>query len=1837
MYKKVLGMLLMGALFFFCSCVDDTYDLANKGVSTDIQIKGNKLSLPLGSLCPMPLDSLLGESKLESIPLLKVDKETRVYGLSVSDSLKTGVDQDKLEALKKVSELSADIDPISIPIDEISFDPEVYSLSKELDFGEVNLSKITLNEIKPDPITLELDELTLDPIKIDVKPENPIQFNIPKVELEPIAITGASQTATFNIDDINLEEGTTIDFETQKINLNVPEFDMPKVTPPSFSADYNVPLSAPEINNAINRFTALGLGTVPSDVEFPNISINETNTHTVNIEFGYKLPQGIEEIKDLTKIVFDKESSKVNFELTNPKILRSQTGLNRTINFTIEFPENYKLAIDEEADRNKYQYQWDSSTPNKLSAKITPGDEEITEISFYLTEIGLDFKPNQTEIIIKDQATCTLNYIVSGGVLITEGTLIADIKDGLKYNLGLDVAFAMAEVWGSTNPVSTENPINQEFDFSFELNNLDYITSIDKIVLNPQKSKLCFSMGIDNGFGAFDIAKNSKIVLSLPKEFIFTEEGMVLPKDPQTNEALVVYNKEANEFEISSLKVFESNEQWELPISGVDFNGQGGVSNGTFSFSRTAVVKAVTSTEEVLTIGGIDNIDLVNQTEILFQDHQITMSAFPVTLAVTDVEGSTAPIDLTFDSKTFNFSFDMTGKLEDIASINYVEFDTEVPLTITSSIQGFDGIEFANGSRIALRFPEEFIFDPKKSSLDYDDSLKAFVIKEFSELVSDEWEFALQEVQFASQIGEEGFSIDASVTMEAINDEGTSNTLYVGFADKFSLDKMREQKLFGKKTLNIALNDSEIKIKDIEVASKDIDVDFKTQEVTYPINIDNLSYITKIGSIDLYEANNSLNFHSEIKGEDGKEKGLGRFDLAKNSVIYLNFPTEFKLDIDSRLPDGAEFIDSSKIKITSLSALDSKDWKLKVKRIAIDKTISDYKFENKYTISIVGYDVNGKEEALTIAAIKDLTFNEIQSLGGKCNMDIYVNGEFKISDVEVSIENIDIDFEEQPFVTPIPTIENLDLIKEIKYICFEENKNIVNLNISLDGDLGDFDLVDSKVKLSIPSEFEIDIEQCNFDDFKGGVEYKEKESAIYINSIQSIINHPIQLAIKQININQTITDNKFDWELNFSVSAVTNSNEPNKLYVGCKDNNLRFSEISPVMGDKTIQILIEKADLSIDKAEIVSKGVTENIGEKVEISLKETITEAIDRVDFIGFAQPVPMTLSISTKGLESLDVPVKILADITFPPVFDISSNDDNITITEQGLHIDTEHSFKENQNIELKLLVNNLDFTTLECGHLVLIPDGKGSRVLEYTDSAVIKGSVSIADATVSSEILEGISMDINFDMEKVVLKDFTGIYGGTIDPVSSNFELGLKNSFEELEKNGLTLTNTKPELMITLNSSIGIPVDVELAIIGIDDKGDTIPTAVVKPMETLRIRPAQFNDQNVLVPETTRWLFTANKEAFMPGYDVVVVENLDNLLEELPEEISFVLTPTIVTEENGAAVLHYVDLTKPLELSGSYSISVPFDLQFTQAIPLEFGKEADDIIRDGNNKFTLANPQITLSIHNPIAQELAFDLSLIGKDAAGLQISTATLFENEPFVLSAGQHNEDGSITPVPTRWLFAIDDSIKKEGYETKVTPALGTLLVNIPHQIDVALNAHFNTDLVKQVDYNKDLDLLCEYGVLVPLQFENLELTYTDTIADIQFSLDETLNDLGLSISNVGLAIAMNLKNTLPVGLKLELTPLDAQGNAIKDIKISSIEIPAGNGSDINSAIDIKGTPVELAIQCESPSALSKLDKVSFNLEVSSGNGDNALTGKQGLQICDIVLQIMCDVEIDASK
>ena len=1817
MCKKTFGMLLLGATSLFCSCVDDTYDLANKELSMDVKIAGNKLTLPLGSLRPIVLDSILD---LDAISVLEADSVTRTYSISMDSSLMTRVEQENLGVLEEVSNLSAEIAPIVIPLEEISFTLPPYEYNDTVTFAEVELTDVEVDAVN-ELVDLPIDELVLDPIKIEGE-EHPVEFEIPSVELDPVTVPATSTPVEFSVDAITVDDVTSEKKETN-LTISVDEIDLSKITAPTFTTEASKLVG--DDDETLRGFLSQG-------DDFPllmSLPLNLNNTISVNdwvsVGFKYALPK---EIKHFNSVVMKAENGAkgalFEFRVKNPALLN---GVDRKVSFRIAFPANYDLATCKD-NNEKYYTITETSDGTVLEVKEMPAMSETTVIHFYLKGIDnldadkyYEMVDGDKWLTFTDEVSYKVDYKVNGNVTLPAGTTVAELKKGLSYAISLDAAFDVEEAYGTTNPVKVDFA-NQDLGIDFPLEDLKYIKRVGTVTLDPAVSKLRFSTHVDNGFGRFDFAPNSKLSLSFPDKFVFATDV----KDYHLPDGVTRVGN-TNVFEIHSIDVLVKNDEWVLPIRQVNIE-QDVTSDGTLNLSATLMTKALSGNQDgFLTIGGEENLPLKESTKMMTGTRKIRFSAEPIELAIKDVTAQVTDIDIPFENESINFEFPVEGNLENVQKVDFVEFDTDLPLKISSvSSKSFGNINFAKGNGIALRFPEKFEFDYTKSTLHYDLGKKAFVIDNLSTLEQGSWTLALKRVTLDQEIQNNVFNVEASIVVEAYNGEGTDGVFYMSAGDEVTLSEIEKQ--FGDYNITFSLEESPVAVTELQANTNNIDVEFESQEVVQEINLDNLSYVTHIGDITLEEGNNMLMFRTGLKGG-----GLGRFALAKNSAVDFIFPEQFKLDAaKSSIPDGAEFVDESHIRINSLAAL-SEDftWKLAVKRIIIDKEVKNEQFNETFTISIEAHDAQGNAGNLTIAAIEGLTLNEIQQAGGKRKMDVSVLPcEIVIADARASISDIDFDFEKQSFDFGVD-IKDLELVDEIKYISFEEGYNKIDLNISVDGILKPFDLADnSGVKITFPKEFKLNQEKSKF----GGLNFDDASNALYIDKIDEISNCNISLVLDSIVINKKIENDQFQWNGEIAVAAIDKATgaECEKLYVGGK-SDLNLSEVKDVMNDKKVQFTVPETQLRIKEAVIISEMVTHDIEEEIEIPIDERIAEPILRVDSIGFVEAVPLLLKVSTTGLNNVNAPVSLSANIALPPVFNITSGDDKVKVTDKGLEIDMKHNFTESSTIELKLWVNSLDFTGLEEGYLALAEAENGDRVLKYDGKACVEGSVSINNAQLSSTILnEDITMGIAFEMGKVVLKNFTGLYGGTIDPVTESFELGIEDGFAELEKNGLTLVNTKPELMISLDNSIGVPVNVDLSIVGRDKDGNVIPSAVINPGKTLTINPAMSDEQGELVPATTRWIFTSNENRQEPGYEVVVVKNLDSLLNKLPYVIDFDLTPTIVTEN----VVHRVDLSKPLELGGSYSISVPFDLQFAQSIDLNLGEVAD-IINNETNNVTLANPQLALSIHNPIAQDLSFDLSLIGKDANGKPISTASLEFDEPFVLAAGHRNADGTITPTPTRWLFAVGDSIQKEGFETKVAPALGTLLNELPRNIDIALNAHFNTDLTTQIDYNNDLELLCEYSVLVPLQFSELRFNYADTIPEIKLNLEETLSGLNLSVGNIGLALNMNLKNTLPVGLTLNLIPLDVNGNVIEDIEIGSIEIPAGDGSAIGTGEGVEATPVELVVSCASSSDLTVLDKISFSLDVATGNGDNVLSGEQGLQISDIVLQIMCDVETGLSK
>ena len=135
----MLGLFLMGTLFFFCSCVDDTYDL-NKGITTDVALKDNKLSLPLGSLRTVMLDSLINVDSLDFL-----NKKDGIYSISMADT----------------------IAPYEYEMPEIKFAIPAQKANVSVDdFAKAEITEVSIEAQSPTETQFDVPSISLDGLEI---------------------------------------------------------------------------------------------------------------------------------------------------------------------------------------------------------------------------------------------------------------------------------------------------------------------------------------------------------------------------------------------------------------------------------------------------------------------------------------------------------------------------------------------------------------------------------------------------------------------------------------------------------------------------------------------------------------------------------------------------------------------------------------------------------------------------------------------------------------------------------------------------------------------------------------------------------------------------------------------------------------------------------------------------------------------------------------------------------------------------------------------------------------------------------------------------------------------------------------------------------------------------------------------------------------------------------------------------------------------------------------------------------------------------------------------------------------------------------------------------------------------------------------------------------------------------------------------------------------------------------------------------------------------------------------------------------------------------------------
>ena len=299
----------------------------------------------------------------------------------------------------------------------------------------------------------------------------------------------------------------------------------------------------------------------------------------------------------------------------------------------------------------------------------------------------------------------------------------------------------------------------------------------------------------------------------------------------------------------------------------------------------------------------------------------------------------------------------------------------------------------------------------------------------------------------------------------------------------------------------------------------------------------------------------------------------------------------------------------------------------------------------------------------------------------------------------------------------------------------------------------------------------------------------------------------------------------------------------------------------------------------------------------------------------------------------------------------------------------------------------------------------------------------------------------------------------------------------------------------------------------------------------------------------------------------------------------------------------------------------------------IALDFG-EGLDFLREEGNSITLADPQMELVLTNPIGIPIDVNFEISGRDKTGTLVGKEI---QQTLTIHPAEYDKvNDSISPVETKIFLTTDEKNQKVGYDNYKVESLADLLAEIPDSISFKIEPIIKTDVTHHVDISDSIRLNGAYSVLIPLAFKDLHICYNDTISGLQSSLSETTDML----SNTSLSLKADIYNTLPLGLKLKMIPLDADGKVIEDIKIGVLDdIKAGSGGDILNAdgsVSADAVPQRFEFTIKNDKGdISSLDKLVLVIEATSNSttGSAGLEGKQGIKISNLVFEVSGDIEI----
>ena len=356
----------------------------------------------------------------------------------------------------------------------------------------------------------------------------------------------------------------------------------------------------------------------------------------------------------------------------------------------------------------------------------------------------------------------------------------------------------------------------------------------------------------------------------------------------------------------------------------------------------------------------------------------------------------------------------------------------------------------------------------------------------------------------------------------------------------------------------------------------------------------------------------------------------------------------------------------------------------------------------------------------------------------------------------------------------------------------------------------------------------------------------------------------------------------------------------------------------------------------------------------------------------------------------------------------------------------------FKEDEGIqdnelilnEEVLSVNGSSYTRTLKVEGYKFSDAAGSDMKPNAEgSLTIEGNISMEGDVVTSGIsgTGALALVPKAVLEEMTVNSVTGVIQPKIEAETTKIELNDLPDFLKDEDTRLDITNP----VILLKADNPLETDVEIDAVLTPKKNN-----VNIEGHEVKIGTGYGQNKVALIPGTNIIALSRTGKCSIEGVtENIKVEDINNLLETIPDDIDVNLQP-VVRNEN----YYNAELGKEYDLPASYEVDVP--LSFEQGLNIVYNDSVQDLNKDLNDldKVSLKNAKIMLSVDNAIPLKLQLKAENVQiKDVYGNELTAVkkTMEEDKQYVTESTDGEKPAtselvlSLTSDDTAFLSKID--------------------------------------------------------------------------------------------------------------------------------------------------------------------------------------------------------------------